>query len=115
MPYMEEDMAQALLPYGFMSVHDMHPKILDNLAKNIAFEVKNKITRSTTFFGYNETQLEQLEYRISDIAQAVAQYEDMNQIRNANVEDDGDNYYLLTDENDDANIPLKPYMPSMHL
>ena len=40
----------------------------------------------------------------------------MNQLRNANVEDDEDNYYLLLDsENDDSNIPLKPYMPSMHL
>ena len=81
---------------------DMHPKAVDALAKNIAFEVKNKITRSTTFFGYNETKLDQLETKIDDIAQAVTQYKDMNQIRKSDLEGDRE-------------IGLKNFMPSFHL
>ena len=98
---MEEDMTQALMPYGF-NVEDMHPKALDVLAKNIACEVKNKITRSTTFFGYNETQLDQLEHRIEDIAQAVAQYKDIDQIGSSHV-------------GKDSEIELREFIPTFNL
>ncbi len=97
----EEDMAQALSPYGF-DIQNLHLKAVDDLAKKIAAEAKNKISVSTTIFGYSEIQLDQLESKINDIAQAVGLHKDMDQPINSSLENDSE-------------IGLKNFMPSFSL
>src|SRR5204863_3029903 len=101
---MEEDMAQALLLYGF-DIQNMHPKAVDDLAKNIAREAKNKITGSTTTFGYSEISLDQLENKITAIAQAIGQSKDIEDI---------DQTKMSRLENDNE-IGLRNFMPTFSL
>ena len=98
---MEENLVQALLTHRF-DIQNMHPKAVDNLARKIALEAKNKITGSTTFFGHSEIRLDQLENKIDEIAAAVSQYKDLDQVRDIDLEDDNV-------------IGLKNFIPSFNL
>ncbi len=100
----ETDLIPELKQHGY-ETDVMEDKDLRKLAKNIATIAKNKITHSTTFFGSSLITVDDLSRNISSIVQGILE-ENISETTD-------DNYHLL--EDDDANIPLKPYSPSFRL